>query len=324
MAQVVRGLPKSEDPNLLVGPATMDDAGVFRITEELALVQTMDFFPPLVDDPLVFGKIAAANALSDIYAMGGIPKTAMNLVGFPDDKLNLNVLHEILLGGSEQVHKAGAVLVGGHSVRDTEVKYGLSVTGVVDPGHMITNSGARPGDCLVLTKPLGTGFVTTAFKKKKCPDHLLQIACESMMELNAAGAEVMRQFQVECATDITGFGLVGHANELAIASGVTVVLNLETIPCISGADELVRRRYFTRASETNKSFVRSVVRSQQNTNRLIEEFIYDPQTSGGLLMCLASDKVKDGLKMLREKGCGAATLIGHVVEREEGVHIVLQ
>lgn len=317
MAQVVRGLPKQDDPNLLVGPATMDDAGVYRLSDDLAVVQTLDFFPPLVDDPYVFGQIAAANALSDIYAMGGVPKTAMNLVGFPDDKLDLEILGRILQGGAERVISAGATMVGGHSVRDTEIKYGLSATGIIDPNCIVANAGARPGDMLILTKPLGTGFVTTAFKAQKCPDATFQSACASMIELNAAGAGVMQQFDVRGGTDITGFGLAGHANEIAEASGTTLVLDVGKLPCIPGSDELVRRKYFTRASNTNRAFVAPVTRTEGGVDPLLEEFLYDAQTSGGLLMCVAADKAGQAVEALQQAGTPVACVIGHVEERRD-------
>lgn len=317
MAQVVRGLPTQDDPNLLVGPATMDDAGVYRLADGLAVVQTLDFFPPLVDDPFVFGQIAASNALSDIYAMGGVPKTAMNLVGFPDDQLELEILGRILKGGAERVAAAGAVVVGGHSVRDTEIKYGLSCTGIVDPERIVANAGARPGDMLILTKPLGTGFVTTAFKARKCPQVSFEAACKSMVELNAGGAEVMRELGVRGATDITGFGLAGHANEIAEASGTTLVIELSKLPLMAGVEELVRRKFFTRASKTNREFVAAVTRREGDLDPVLEEFLYDAQTSGGLLMCVPAVQAGRAVEALQAIGTPAAAVIGRVKEKED-------
>ncbi len=204
-------MPARSDPNLLVGTETHDDAGVYRLTDAIALVQTIDFFPPVVDDPFVYGQIAAANALSDVYAMGGTPTTALNLVGYPDDKLGLEWLGEILRGGAERCSAAGCTIVGGHTVRDAEIKFGYAVTGVVHPQRIVTNATARPGDCLVLTKPLGTGFITTAHKASACPDDVLHAACASMIQLNNIGRDVMLAVGAHAATDVTGFGLAGHA-----------------------------------------------------------------------------------------------------------------
>src|SRR5436190_6625288 len=206
IAQVLRHLPAVHDPNLIVGTETHDDAGVYRLTDDIALVQTLDFFPPVVDDPFVYGQIAAANALSDVYAMGGTPKTALNLVGYPDDKLSFDWLGRILEGGAERCAAAGVTIVGGHTVRDAEIKFGLSVTGVVHPQRVVTNAGARPGDVLVLTKPLGTGVVTTAHKRRECPEGLYRAACDSMVQLNVGACAAMLAAGAHAATDVTGFG----------------------------------------------------------------------------------------------------------------------
>src|SRR5947209_17748041 len=235
IAQVLRHLPGTSDPNLLVGTETSDDAGVYRLTDDLALVQTIDFFPPVVNDPFVYGQIAAANALSDVYAMGGTPKTALNLVGYPDDKdPSMEWLGKILMGGAERCTTAGAVILGGHTVRDAEIKYGLAVTGLVHPQKVLTNAAARPGDRLVLTKPLGTGFVTTAHRANECPDEVFQAACASMTQLNDVGMKAMLEAGAHSATDITGFGLAGHAYGMAQGSGATLVLELSRLPLIPG------------------------------------------------------------------------------------------
>lgn len=223
----MRQLPKFDDPNLLVGAEGFSDAGVYRLRDDLLIVKSLDFFPPLVDDPFTFGQIAAANSLSDVYAMGAQPIIVLNIVGFPDDKLDLEILGEILRGGSERVQLAGAVVAGGHSVRDVEIKYGMCVTGTVKPDQLMTNSNAQPGDALVLTKALGTGFVTTAFKAGKCDDDTLAAAVDGMISLNKAANEAAVQCQASATTDITGFGLAGHANEMAQASGVTVQLQMD-------------------------------------------------------------------------------------------------
>jgi selenide,water dikinase len=284
--------PRPTDPNVLVGTETFDDAGVYRLADGLAIVQTLDFFPPLVDDPFVFGQIAAANALSDVYAMNARPITALNMVGFPDDELPLSILAEILKGGADRVALAGAALVGGHSVRDAEIKFGLSVTGVVDPAEMLTNATARPNDVLVLTKPLGTGFITTAVKKGDCPPKVLERAVASMIQLNAVGRDALRASGgAHAVTDVTGFGVAGHAAEMAEASGVTFELDLAALPLIAGAEALAIPRYFTRASTTNRESVEDKLEVSQNVDPVRQAFAFDAQTSGGLLIAVDPDHV---------------------------------
>ena len=234
-------MPLEEDPNLLVGRETSDDAGVYRLSDEVALVQTVDFITPVVNDPYDFGRIAAANALSDVYAMGGRPLTAMNIVCFPVKEMDKEVLREILRGGLEKVHEAGAALVGGHSVEDPEIKYGLSVTGVVHPDRVLTNAGARPGDAFILTKPLGTGILATAIKAGLVSDEVQRRAVEVMAMLNKKAAEVMGSYPVSCCTDITGFGLLGHALEIATASKVVITLYAERVPLLPEVLDSVRK-----------------------------------------------------------------------------------
>jgi len=308
----VQGLPAFSDPNLLVGAEHFSDAGVYRLADGLAVVQSLDFFPPLVDDPFVFGQIAATNSLSDVYAMGGRPVTALNIVGFPDDKLGLDVLQEILRGGAEQVKAAGAVLLGGHSVRDVEIKYGLAVTGIVDPDHMITNEAARPGDVLVLTKALGTGFVTTALRAGKCPDDVVAAACASMITLNNTAAEAAGSVGARAATDITGFGLAGHAAELAEASGVTVRLELGKLPYLRGAETLASQKHNTRANATNRAHLQPSTGFEVADDTVAAEFLFDPQTSGGLLIAVEPDKADTLLERCHAAGLDAATIIGAV------------
>src|SRR5713226_9529935 len=231
----MRHLHKVDDPNLLVGTETGDDAGVYRLTDEIAIVQTIDFFPPVVNDPYLYGQIAAANSLSDVYAMGGTPRTALNLVGYPDEKESLDWLGEILRGGAERCQASGTVIVGGHTVRDAEIKFGLAVTEVIHPQHIITNATARPGDKLVLTKALGTGFITTAHRSGACPEEVFQTACASMIQLNDIGRDAMLTAGAHAATDITGFGLAGHALEMAEGSQVTLVMHLSAFPILPGA-----------------------------------------------------------------------------------------
>jgi len=313
IAQVLRHLPAVHDPNLIVGTETHDDAGVYRLTDDIALVQTLDFFPPVVDDPFVYGQIAAANALSDVYAMGGTPKTALNLVGYPDDKLDLEWLGQILAGGAERCAAAKTTIVGGHTVRDAEIKFGLSVTGVVHPQRVITNAAAKPGDVLVLTKPLGTGFVTTANKKGECPPELYAAACASMVQLNDVGRDAMLAAGVRCGTDVTGFALAGHGLEMATGSKVTLRIDLPKLPLLPGVEAIARPPYLNRASKTNRAYVQEQLRIDGSPDSSRLECVFDPQTSGGLLVCLAPDKVEGFLKQVRAGGATAAGVIGEVL-----------
>lgn len=310
------------DPNILVGTATADDAGVYRLTDELAVVQTLDFFPPVVDDPFVYGQIAAANALSDVYAMGGTPKTALNLVGFPDDQLPLSILEEILQGGAERCQEAGCVIIGGHTVRDQEIKYGLCVLGVVHPAEVITNSGVRPGDQLVLTKPLGTGFVTTAHKAGKCPEATFQAAVQSMVQLNREAAQAAKAVAAHAMTDITGFGLAGHAYEMAQAGQCTFRIYLDRLPLLPGVEELVVRRFFTRASKTNRSFVEPGLRLEGKLDPIRLEIFFDAQTSGGLLIAVAPTRLSELVERLQQSGCLAA-VIGEVLPAQDNCRLIV-
>jgi selenide,water dikinase len=300
-----------------VGTDTADDAGVYRLSDDLALVQTVDFFPPLVDDPYIFGQIAAANALSDVYAMGGVPKTALNLVGFPDHKLPLDILGLILKGGAERVTRAGAVLIGGHTIRDAEIKYGLAVTGLVHPQHIVTNAGARPGDRLVLTKPLGTGFVTTANKAGACPGDVLDAAVASMIELNAGAAEAMRRVGVHAATDITGFGLAGHAFEMATGSRATLILHLDSLPLLPGVERLVEAKFYTRARKSNSAFIAPGTRFDPRCDPIRREVLMDAQTSGGLLISVAANKLDVLKRELAAQAVPVVAEVGEVAEPED-------
>ncbi len=335
----MRGLPAFADPNLLVGTEHFADAAVYRLVPAhahgrapgaagapgLAIVQTIDFFPPIVDDPFVFGQIAAANALSDVYAMGGRPITALNVVAFPDNELDLSVLTEILRGGAERVAAAGAVVAGGHSLRDKGIIYGLSVTGVVDPAQMMTNAAARPGDALVLTKPLGTGFVTTALRARQCPDVMLAAAIASMTQLNDAAAAAAVAAGARAATDVTGYGLAGHALHLAEASGVTLVIDVPALPRLAGVADLVRATHFSRANKTNREYVKEHLRIEgRGADPAAIEFLYDPQTSGGLLIAVAAARAADLVARCRRGGLEHAAIIGSVQERDRVAgHILL-
>ncbi len=303
---------------------TSDDAGVYRLAPDLALVQTVDFFPPLVDDPYIYGQIAAANALSDVYAMNGRPITALNLVGFPDKELDLAILAEILRGGGERVSAAGAVVLGGHSVRDAEVKYGLSVTGLVDPAELLTNATARPGDLLVLTKPLGTGFVTTANKKDACPAEVLANAIASMIQLNEVGRDALRASGgAHSLTDVTGFGLAGHAAEMADGSGMTLVIETRALPRIAGSEPLAISAFHTRASVGNRAVLEGKLRIETGADLLGLEYAFDAQTSGGLLIAVEPDYVHRLMEELRSRQAQACAVIGEVSSRREGLAIRL-
>jgi selenide,water dikinase len=277
--QVLRRLPRVENPNLLVGFETSDDAGVYKLSPECALVLTADFFTPIVDDPFTFGAIAAANALSDVYAMGGAPLTALSILCYPASG-DLDDLEAILRGGAEKIHEAGAVLAGGHSVADEEIKFGYSITGTVHPARVWTNAGARPGDALVLTKPLGTGIVSTALKRGIATAEDVAASVASMLELNRAAADAARSLEVHAATDVTGFGLAGHAREMAAASRVTLVFDRSAIPLLPGAAGYAGQGAVPGGLRNNREFAGPHVRGNA------PDYFFDPQTSGGLLLAL--------------------------------------
>jgi selenide, water dikinase len=325
VAQLLRGLPgKNGDPNFLVGTETADDAGVYRLSERLALVQTLDFFPPLVDDPFTFGQIAAANALSDVYAMNGRPLTAMNIAAFPDKELPLTILVEILRGAADRVTLAGAVTVGGHTLRDSEIKFGLSVTGLVDPAELLTNAGARPGDALVLTKPLGTGFVTTAAKKEECPAAVFAAAVAGMTQLNVVGRDALRASGgAHALTDVTGYGLCGHGSEMAEGAGLTVEFEVARLPIIEGALPLGVPRYFTRASASNRAFLEGRIRIEPSADPALVEFAFDPQTSGGLLIAVEPSHTARLVEELTARGALATAVVGRVTARQGNTAVVL-
>lgn len=303
---------------MLVSTETHDDAGVYRLTDEIALVQTVDFFPPVVNDAYLYGQIAAANSLSDVYAMGGVPKTALNIVGYPDDKdPGLTWLGDIFRGGQERCALAGCVIIGGHTVRDAEIKFGYAVCGIVHPQRVLTNAAARPGDKLILTKPLGTGFVTTAHKADACPEDLFQAAVASMIQLNDIGRDVAREFGAHSATDITGFGLAGHAFEMAAGSKTTIRLDLATLPLLPGAEAIARKPYLTRASATNAAYVAPDLDVQASADPVRLQFFYDAQTSGGMLISLPADQAEAAVAKATSLGATAACIIGDVVERRD-------
>lgn len=290
---------------------------MYRLTPDIALVQTLDFFPPVVDDPFVYGQIAAANALSDVYAMGGTPLTAMNLVGFPDDQLEMEILGKILAGGADRCIAANCTIVGGHTVRDTEIKFGLSVTGTVHPDKVLTNANAKPGDVLVLTKPLGTGFVTTANKKEQCPPDVLEAACRGMVQLNAVGVGPMQACGVHAATDVTGFALAGHSYEMADGSGHTLVLDSKAFPTIPGIEQLDVTQFRTRAVKSNREYTLPHTHLDGTPDEYKMEFFYDPQTSGGLLIAVPAAKADELVRQLLANGALCAVVIGEVVPKRD-------
>ena len=301
-----------------MGIEHLDDAGVYRLTEDIALVQTTDFFTPIVDDPFSFGQIAAANALSDVYAMGGKPLTAMNVVAFPIKRMDGSILKEILKGGYSKIHEAGALLVGGHSIDDTDIKYGLSVTGVVHPKRILTNAHARPGDRLVLTKPLGTGIIATALKGDMASREAVMKITESMTMLNRVASEAMVEVGVNACTDITGFGLLGHALEMAIASDVGIVIQSQSIPSFPEAEEYASMGMVPGGTGRNREFYSCRVEIRGDIPNEKMDILYDAQTSGGLLISVEGEKVEKLLEQLHSKGAKWATMVGEVIEDPKG------
>lgn len=320
--QVLHQLPHVKDKDLLVGIETADDAGVYKISEELAVITTLDFFPPIVDDPYLFGQIAAANSLSDVYAMGGEPRLAMNIVGFPK-ALGLDVLNDILRGAMDKLNEAGVLLVGGHSIEDSEVKYGLSVTGFVHPKKVTTNRGARPGDLLILTKPIGVGVITSALKAGRLKPGEAEDAFASMSALNKAAALVMVESGVKACTDITGYGLLGHAMEMAAGSRVNFVIRSKDVRVFPEALRLVKKKANRpRNLGKNIEYLGSNVRCAE-IDESLKLLLYDPQTSGGLLMAVSEDKAKRVVEKLHERGV-YGFVIGEVVEEEAGWRIKVE
>lgn len=295
----------------------LDNAGVYRLTDDLAIIETVDFFTPVVDDPYAFGQIAAANSLSDVYTMGGRPVVAMNIVCFPIKSLGISVLKDILRGGVDKMREAGTVLVGGHSVEDPELKYGLSVTGTIHPDRLITNSGARPGDKLLLTKPLGTGILSTALKAKLLDDTTTATLIKCMATLNNKASELMQEAGVKACTDITGFGLIGHVAQLAQNSGVGVTISWASLPLLPRAEEFARQKLLPGGLQRNREFYFASAVIDGKVPAHIQDILFDPQTSGGLLMCVAPDKAGPLLERLRQAGVTAA-IIGEAVSQPKG------
>jgi selenide,water dikinase len=312
--QVLAKLPKQSDPNVLVGFETNDDAGVYQLAPDLALVQTVDFFTPIVDDPYTFGQIAAANALSDVYAMGGRPISALSIVGFPNKEEGIDILEKILAGGHAKMQEAGCVVIGGHSIGDDEIKFGYAVTGLIHPQRILTNRAARPGDALLLTKRLGTGIIGTALKKGQASQLAVDAAVESMCALNRAGSEAALKFDVRSATDITGFGLLGHAREMAVGSKVSLVIDSSKVEFLPGAEEYSRAGFLPGGLKRNRDFIWDCVEFADGVAEEVRNLLFDPQTSGGLLLSVAAQDAPKLLEALRALAIPAQA-IGKVIEK---------
>jgi selenide,water dikinase len=316
--QILKELPLPKDPKVLVGLDTSDDAGVYQLNDEVALVQTVDFFTPIVDDPFTFGQIAVANALSDVYAMGGTPLTGMNLVAFPIKILSPSILKEILLGGLSKMKEAGVALVGGHSIEDPEIKYGLAVTGVVHPKKILTNAKAKVGDKLVLTKPLGTGIIATALKGEMASEEAIGKIVESMVTLNRTASEWMKKHGAHACTDITGFSFIGHALEMAIASQVGMVIQSSAVPIFPEAMEYAKLGLVPGGAYSNRDFFSCKVEIHPVVPNLLVDVFYDPQTSGGLLISLPPGEAEKLVVTLKKEGLTHSSMVGEVVEESRG------
>ena len=322
LAEVVGRLPAAKDDRLMVGVETADDAAVYRVSDEVALIQTVDFFPPMVDDPFTFGQIAAANALSDVYAMGGEPRLALNVVAFPNC-LGAEVLGEILAGGASKVKEAGAVLAGGHSINDEEPKYGLCVSGFVKPDRIWKNGGARTGDVLLLTKPLGVGLINTAVKAGMASEEAERKAVESMSCLNKMAMEALRDVEVHSCTDVTGFGLTGHALETARASGKSLVIQTDKREVLPDALFYASMGLVPEGTYRNKAFNKKDVRLEEQVDETMEDLVFDPQTSGGLLVSLKREDAENVLVRLAEAGYPLkAGIVGAVTDLQDKYLIV--
>lgn len=315
---MLASLPLVSDPNLIIGLERSEDAAVYRLSPELALIQTVDFFTPVVDDPFQFGQIAVANALSDIYAKGGKPLTALNIVCFPIKTLDINILKETLRGGLDKLQEAGVLLVGGHSIDDPEMKYGLSVTGVIHPEKVIFNQGAKPGDLLLLTKAIGTGIVATAIKRGAASKEAISEAVKSMATLNRRAGELMADAGVSAATDVTGFGLLGHAAEMVENTDRGLIIQSCKVPLLPGAVQLAKKGFIPGGLERNRDYRQSMVSFAEDVPAYLWDLLFDPQTSGGLLIALAPEKAAKLLKNLKEAGVKEAAIIGEFTGNNPG------
>ena len=318
LGQVLSQLSPIDHPAVLVGTNTTDDAGVYRLTDEIALIQTVDFFTPIVDDPYDFGRISAANSLSDVYAMGGKPICALNIVGYHVKYFGLDVLAEILKGGEAKAKEAGVPILGGHTIQDEEIKYGLAVTGIVHPDRVVTNAGARPGDLLVLTKPIGTGIITTALKNGVDLGQTLDEVVETMAVLNEGAADAMLEVGVHAATDVTGFGLLGHGHEMAKDSSVALRIRYSDVPRFEAALELAAESHVPGGTNNNRYYLKDIVTFDESLTWEETTVLFDAQTSGGLLLAVEPGKVDALLEALKRRNTPAAAVIGEVVEGPAG------
>ena len=317
-------LPKNQDPNLLVGYETQDDAGIYRLNDDIAIITTADYITPPVNDPFLFGQIAAANALSDVYAMGGRPVTCLNLAGFPSSKLDQDILNQIIAGGLSKITEAGAVLAGGHTIDDDEPKYGLAVTGIVHPEKYWTNTGARPGDILILTKPIGSGVLFNANLKNWVSSQALNQCLAVIKSLNKTAAEIMQEFEIHAATDITGFGLSGHAYEMASGSEVRLEFNLDDIPVMPEALEMYAKGVSTGVNRHNRQLVENHLRFEKIVPEWHREIVYDPQTSGGLMVAVPKDQGRELITALKAVGLEQSCIIGSVHKMHGDIRLVFK
>jgi selenide,water dikinase len=299
-----------------------EDAGVYKLSDDLAVIQTIDFFTPIVDDPYTFGQIAAANALSDVYAMGGKPVTAMNVVCFPIKTMDISILKEILAGGADKVHEAEVILVGGHSIEDPELKYGLSITGTVHPAKVVLNTGAKASDKLILTKPLGTGIISTALKGKKADEDTVTKVIKSMVTLNRRASELMLEVGVHACTDVTGFGLLGHAAEMIEETDVGMVIYSPAVPFFPKTKELAETGNIPGGLHRNREFRQNMVEISKEVPDYLGDILFDPQTSGGLLIAVSKQKASNLLERMHQEGIGEAAIIGEIVTKPRGKIIV--
>jgi len=317
-------LPQTDDANLLVGYKTSDDAGIYQLTEDLAIVTTADFITPPVNDPYLYGQIAAANAISDVYAMGGEPKVCLNLVCFPSGKLPPEDLNQIIAGALSKITESGAVLAGGHSVEDSEPKFGLSVVGTVHPDRYWTNGGAREGDVLVLTKPLGSGVLFNANLKKWVSDRAMRACVDVLTHLNKDAAHLMKDFDIHAVTDVTGFGLAGHALEMAKASAALLQIDLDSVPVLDEALAMYQKGMSTGVNRFNFELVKDALRDESSLPAIHKELLYDPQTSGGLLVALPAEQAPEFLRLLSEINSPASVVIGKVLEGSGTAGLVIR
>jgi selenide,water dikinase len=318
LKKVLAALPPVTDPRVLVSTNTCDDAGVYKINNKYALVQSVDVFTPCVDDAYTFGEIAAANSVSDIYAMGGKPLTALSIIGFPIDTLSHKVMSEVILGGIDKMKEAGVVVLGGHSIKENEIKFGFAVTGFINPSRIITNDKAKPDDVLVLTKPIGTGIISFAHQIGKASARALTAISQSMTELNKIPSEIIAEMEINTATDVTGFGLLGHLSEMVFQSGVTAEVYADRVPVFDEVLDCLKQGIISGAIERNREYASKFVKAAEDVGEEMELVLYDPQTSGGLLIAVGKEKADSLISRLKKKGVRHAAAIGRVVSKSEG------